>query len=60
MATLEPLPPKLSTVEADVGHWAHPETGEIIQFLPIIDEGSRFRAARILSRGSKQTPSAAS
>ena len=60
VATLEPLPPKLSTVEADVGHWAHPGTGEIIQFLLIIDEGSRFRAAKILTRGSKQTPSAAS
>ena len=60
VATLEPLPPKLSTVEADVGHWTHPETREIVQFLAIIDEGSRFRAARILTRGSKQTPTAAS
>ena len=28
-------------------------------FMVIIDEGSRYRAARILRKGSKQTPSAA-
>ena len=27
LATLEPLPPKLSTVSADVGHWRHPSSG---------------------------------
>ena len=59
LATLEPLPPKLSTVSADVGHWTHPHSREVVQFLLIVDEGSRFRAARILTRGSKQTPSAA-
>ena len=60
VATLEPLPPKLSTISADVGHWTHPSTGEVYQFLLIIDEGSRFRVARVLSKGSKQTPNAAS
>ena len=59
LATLEPLPPKLSTVSADIGHWTNPHTGEAAQFLLAIDEGSRFRVARILTKGVKQTPSAA-
>ena len=59
VATLEPLPPKLSTVSADVGHWRHPTTGEHVQFMLIIDEASRFRIARVLTRGLKQSPNAA-
>ena len=59
MASLEPLPPKWHTVAMDVGHFVHPHTGEHSQFLLIIDEGSRFRAARILTKGQKQQPSAA-
>ncbi|OLP92132.1 Retrovirus-related Pol polyprotein from transposon TNT 1-94 [Symbiodinium microadriaticum] len=58
VSTLEPLPPKLSTISADVGHWAHPSSGEVSQFLMVIDEGSRFRAAKVLTKGSKQTPNA--
>ncbi|CAE7653027.1 RE1 [Symbiodinium sp. CCMP2592] len=50
------LPPKLHTISTDIGHWTHPQTGEIVQFMLIIDEGSRFRTARILSRGSKKQP----
>ena len=59
LASLEPLPPKFQTVSADVGHWMHPETKEQYQFLVIIDEGSRFRIARIVSQGPKQQPSGA-
>ena len=59
LASLEPLPPKFQTVSADVGHWMHPETKEQHQFLVIIDEGSRFRIARMLSKGPKQQPSGA-
>ncbi|CAE7515030.1 RE1 [Symbiodinium sp. CCMP2456] len=58
LAALEPLPPKLYTVEADIGNWVHPHTGESVNFMIIIDSGSRFRAARILSQGSKKTPNA--
>ena len=59
LASLEPLPPKFHTVSADVGHWTHPESKEHFQFLVIIDEGSRFRIARIVSQGPKQQPSGA-
>ena len=58
LAALEPLPPKLYTIEADIGNWVHPLTEESVNFMLIIDEGSRFRTARILSLGSKRTPSA--
>ncbi|CAE7688746.1 RE1 [Symbiodinium sp. CCMP2592] len=57
-ATLEPLPPKFCTISADVGHWEHPHNKEPVQFMLIIDEGSRYRVARVLSRGSKQQPTA--
>ena len=59
LASLEPLPPKLSTICADVGHFTHPKTEECVQFMLVIDEGSRYRVARILTRGSKQAPKAA-
>ena len=60
LASLEPLPPRWSTISADVGHWVHPSSSEKVQFMLIIDERSRFRTARILTRGSKQQPNAAS
>ena len=59
LASLEPLPPKWHTIIADIGHFHHPETGEHAQFMVIIDEGSRFRTARILTKGSKQQPTSA-
>ena len=59
VASLEPLPPKFHTVSADVGHWRHPRTGAHHQFLMVLDEGSRFRMAKILSSGAKQQPSGA-
>ena len=58
VASLEPLPPKWATVSADVGHFQHPVTKEHAQFLLILDEGSRFRIARILTQGPKQAPGA--
>ena len=58
LATLEPLPPKLSTVSADIGHWVHPQSEESVYFMVILDEGSRFRTARILSKGPRQAPKA--
>ena len=58
LAALEPLPPKLATISADVGHWVNPHTQESVQFMLVIDEGSRFRTARILSQGSRQSPNA--
>ena len=59
LASLETLPPKWRTISADIGHWTHPHTGEPVQFMLVIDEGSRFRIARVLTTGSKQQPSAA-
>ena len=56
---MEPLPPKLYTVSADGGKWIHPSTGEYCEFALIIDEGSRFRVARVLKKGKHQTMSAA-
>ena len=57
-ATLEPLPPKFNTISADIGHWEHPHSKEAVQFMLVIDEGSRYRVARVLTRGSKQQPTA--
>ena len=57
LASLEVLPPKWHAISADIGHWKHEKTGEHVQFMLIIDQGSRFRLARILTRGSKQQPS---
>ena len=54
-ASLEPLPPKWSSLEADGGKWIHPVTGEYVEFAMIIDQGSRFRAARIMCRGKHKT-----
>ena len=54
LASLEPHPPKWSTVDADFGHWSHPHTKETVQFLMVIDEGSRFRVGRVLLSGTKK------
>ena len=51
VSTLEPLPPKWSTVAADMGTWEHPVSGQTFQFLVVIDEGSRFRVGRVLGEG---------
>ena len=59
LASLEILPPRWHTISADIGHWTHPRTGEHNQFMLVIDEGCRYRTAKILSKGSKQQPSAA-
>ena len=59
VASLEALPPKFHTISADVGHWTHAQSGEQQNFMVIVDEGSRYRVARILSKGSKKTPNAA-
>ena len=59
VSSLEPLPPAFHTISADVGHWQDPRTHEHFQFLVVIDEYSRYRCARILTRGPKQQPSAA-
>ena len=58
LASLEVLPPKWHAISADIGHWRHPYTQEHVQFMLIIDQGSRFRVARILTKGSKQQPAA--
>ena len=59
VSSLEVLPPKFATICADGGKWTHPVTGEECEFACVIDEGSRFRTARILCKGKRQTMSAA-
>ena len=59
LASLEPLPPKFHTVVVDIGHWRCPSSGEQQNFMLAIDEGSRFRTAKILTKGAKQTPNSA-
>ena len=58
VATLEPLPPKWSTISADGGKWIHPVTGEYLEVVLIIDESSRFRTGKILCRGKHKTMNA--
>lgn len=57
-SSLEPLPPKFNTISADGAKWTHPFTKDEYEFAVIIDEGSRYRTARILKTGHKQTMSA--
>ena len=59
VSSLEAIPPKFSTISADGGKWTHPITKEDYEFAVIIDEGSRFRVARVLKQGRKQTMNAA-
>ena len=59
LASLEPLPPKWHCVSADIGHYYNSHKREHVQFMMIVDEGSRFKAARVLTSGSKQQPTAA-
>ena len=58
VSSLEHQPAKFATLSADVGHWYHPTTHEKWQFLLLVDEGSRFRVARMLHQGKKQHISA--
>ena len=46
LSSLEPHPPKWSTVSIDMGHWENPRSKECVQFLMVVDEGSRFRVGR--------------
>ena len=59
LATLEPLPPKWSTIACDLGYWTHPVSQQQVQFLMVVDEGSRFRVGRVLLEGKKSHASAA-
>ena len=58
-STLEPHPPKWSTISCDLGHWDHPVSGQHMQFLMIVDEGSRFRVGRFMNSGTKKHVTAA-
>ena len=59
ISALEPQPTKFATLSADIGHFVHPESGEHVQIVVFVDEGSRFRVSRVITRGKKQHPSAA-
>lgn len=57
-STLVDIPPKWATLQGDCGDWQHPDTGVTWQFILGIDEGCRFRVAKILGSGKKMSPSA--
>ena len=58
VSSLAPLPPKLATICADGGKWIHPVTQEHYEFCLVIDEGSRYRVAKIMKQGKHQTMNA--
>ena len=49
--SLEPLPPKWKVIQADNAFWTHPHTHKKYQFTLLIDEGCRFRIARLMDTG---------
>lgn len=57
-STLNEIPPKWCQLQADVGEWQHPSSGESWKFLLAIDEGSRFRVGRSLGSGKGNSASA--
>ena len=58
VASLEALPPKWATISGDGGKWIHPNTGEHVELLLLIGEGSRFRMGKVMCKGRKQTMNA--
>ena len=50
-ATLEPIPQKWERIQADVATWMHPQTKAKYHVLLVVDEGSRFRIAKVISSG---------
>ena len=58
LSSLEPLPPRFETLSADIGHWIHPVTHEKWQFVMMVDEGSRYRVARMILHGKQKHVSA--
>lgn len=54
-ATLETLPQKWERIQVDGATWMHPITKINYHLFVIIDEGSRFRMARIAAEGSGNT-----
>ena len=58
VASLEPLPPKLMTISADGAKWNHPDSHEDYEFVVVIDEGSRYRTAKVMKKGKHQTMNA--
>ena len=59
MSSLEPQPPKWSTVACDFAQWTHPHSQETFQFLMVVDEGSRFRVGRVAATGRRSHVTAA-
>jgi len=58
VSSLAQLPPKLATICADGGEWIHPLTQEHYEFCLVIDEGSRYRVAKMMKQGKHQTMNA--
>ena len=59
VASLEPQPPKWTTVACDFAQWTHPHSQEVVNFLMITDEGSKFRVGRIAKVGRRSHVTAA-
>ena len=50
-ATLEPIPQKWERIQVDVATWMHPQTKAKYHVLLVVDEGSRFQIAKVISSG---------
>ena len=50
-ASLEPIPPKWSVMQADNAFSTHPKTNQKVQFTMLLDEGNRFRIGKIMVKG---------
>ena len=51
--SLEPIPPKWQVIQADVMEWLHQGTQKRYWIGVIVDEGCRFRVAKILGTGPR-------
>eukprot|EP00435_Cladocopium_sp_Y103_P023808 s2436_g5.t2 len=54
-ATLETLPQKWERIQVDGATWVHPQTKVRHHLIVVIDEGSRFRMARVATQGQGNT-----
>ena len=54
-ATLEDIPKKWERLQIDMATWVHPKTKLKYHIAIFLDEGSRFRVARVLAEGKGNT-----
>ena len=54
-ATLEDIPKKWERLQVDMATWVHPRSKRKYHILLMLDEGTRFRVARVLAEGKGNT-----